>query len=274
MFDLDQHIKEWRHQLLQRESVALTEVDELEGHLRDTVEELSLTVQPDEAFLLATRRVGSPDAIALEFSKINGARTWTRRTQWMLAGYLVISLGLGLIGTVSHAAMMFAAYLGTPFWLAGAFSSLGIVVSIVTMMYFAWGVANGRSLGMQKIASRFANYAKTGRKLWVVATVLLLLVAKTGIGALSSIFCSQVFSAEQIGIAAALFSVTGWTGSLILFGSIATLLCWLVNYDGEPRRLSQSKMLIAAALVAVLLPVTCGLVLAGMPYLFGPRFSI
>ena len=60
MFDLDQHIKEWRHQLLQRESVALTEVDELEGHLRDTVEELSLTVQPDEAFLLATRRVGSP----------------------------------------------------------------------------------------------------------------------------------------------------------------------------------------------------------------------
>jgi hypothetical protein len=274
MFDLDAHIRDWRHQLLQHESVAPSEVDELESHLRDTVEELSTALEPDEAFLLATRRVGSPDVVALEFSKINGARTWTRRAQWMLAGYLVMSLGLGMIGAFSYAAMMFAAYLGMPFWIAGAFSSLGIVISIVTMMYFAWSVTNGNSLGLQKIASKFANYAKTGRKWWVVTAVLLLLIAKTGAGALSSIFFRQAFGPEQFGVVATLSSTAGWTSSLILFGSMAALLCWLVNQDGENRRLTQSKMLFAAAIVAVLIFATYGLVLAGMPYLYGSKFAI
>ena len=273
MFDLEQHIQNWRQQLLQHESVEPTEIRELESHLRETVDELLAIVEPNEAFLLATRRVGSPDAIALEFSKINGARTWTRRTQWMLVGYLAISLGLGLIGTFSKGAVWFATYLGAPIWIAGAFSSLGIIVGVMTLMYFTWSVTYGNALGMQTIASRFANHAKSGHR-WrlvaaVLSVVLSVVIAKSGL----TMFASQFLPPEQFAISSILSSMTNWTGSLIVFGTIAALLCWLINQDGDSTRQSPSRMLIAAALVAVLLVVTYGLVIAGLPYVYGPAFS-
>lgn len=278
MFDLEQHIEDWRRQLLQRESVAPTEVEELESHLRETVDELVAIVEPDEAFLLASRRVGSPDAIALEFSKINGARTWTRRTQWMLAGYLVLSLGLGFLGAISRGGMLLATGLGAPFWIAGAISCLGLVGGIFAMMYWAWSVTNGNSLGLQTFASRIANYAKTSRRWWVVFAVLFLIISNAGISFLSTMYSAWFLGPQQLGTVAVLSSMTSWTGSLILFGSITTLLCWLINHDGrsddQRGSLTQSKMLIAAALVAVLVFATYGLALAGMPLLYGPQFAI
>ena len=266
MFNLEQHIDDWRQQLLQRESVAQTEVDELESHLRESIDELSSNVEPDEAFLLATRRVGSPDAIALEFSKINGARTWCRRTQWMLAGYLVLSLGLGLLGSFSHGLMMFATFLGVPIWIAGAFSSLSLAGAIFAMMYWASSVTNGNSLGVQTFVSRVANYAKTGRKWWVVAGVLSLMTLSTSITYLSSYFLCFV-DAQQMGKVAMLTTLTSWTSSLILFGSITTLLCWLINHDRDSQ--NRPKMLFAGTLVAVLVFATYGLAIAGMPTIFG-----
>lgn len=274
MFDLEQHIEDWRGQLLQRESVAPTEVEELESHLRETVDELAAVIEPDEAFLLATRRVGSPDAIALEFSKINGARTWTRRTQWMLAGYLVLSLGLGFLGAISRGGMLLATGLGAPFWIAGAISCLGLVGGIFAMMYWAWSVTNGNSLGVQGFASRIASYAKTRRRWWVVAAVLFLLISKAGIGFLSTMYSAWFLGDQQLGTVAALSTLTGLTSSLILFGAITTQLCWLVNHDGQRGSPSRSRMLITATLVAVLVFATYGLTLAGMPLLFGPQFAI
>jgi hypothetical protein len=274
MFDLEQHIEDWRHQLLQGESVALTEVEELESHLRETVDELAAMIEPDEAFLLATRRVGSPDALALEFSKINGGRTWMRRTQWMLAGYLVLSLGLGLIGSISHGAMLLATGFGVPYWVAGASSCLGLVGVILSMMYWAWSVTNGSSLGAQTWVSRIGNYCKTKRRWLVVAAVLLLLVSKAGISALSTLLSVQYLGPEQLGFIAALSTLSGWTGSIILFGAITTLLCWLVSQDGQHGSPSRTSMLTAATLVAVLVFATYGLTLAGMPLLLGPQYAI
>ena len=88
MFDLDQQVQGWRSQLLHSESVSSSEVDELESHLRDSVDKLGRgELSTEEAFWVACRRVGSAETLALEFTKINGARTLSRRAQWMLAGY-------------------------------------------------------------------------------------------------------------------------------------------------------------------------------------------
>jgi len=274
MFDLEQHIEDWRHQLLQQESVAPTEVEELESHLRESVDELAAVVEPDEAFLLATRRVGSPNAIALEFSKINGARTWMRRTQWMLAGYLVLSLGLGFIGAISHGAMLLATVLGVPLWVAGAISCLGLVGGILAMMYWAWNVTNGNSFGAQTFASRVANYAKTKKRWWVVVAVLFLLVSKASIRYLSLGLSASFLEPEHFGSIAILTTLTGWTSSLILFGAITTLLCWLVKQDGQRGSPPRTRMVTAATLVAVLVFATYGLTLAAMPILYGPQYAL
>ena len=273
MFDLEKQIKDWRQQLLQRESVGAADVDELESHLRETVEELGSVVRPDEAFLLASRRVGSPDAIALEFSKINGARTWTRRTQWMLAGYLVMSFGLGLLGTLSRGAMTLAAMLDMPVWLAGAFSSLSLVVGILAVLYWVWSVTNGNSLGVQRLALRFANYAKTGKRWWFVAGVLLVLILKSVIGQWSYAAAARFLQPKQMSAVWALAATSGWVGNLIFFGTLAALLCWLIKHDGESGSLTRSKAMTIAVLVAVLVFVAYGLVLASMPALFGSHYS-
>ena len=97
MFDLTRRIRQWREGLAQREAFRPTDLDELEGHVRDSVERLASSgLSEEEAFLLALHRLGRADALSVEFSKSNGAIVWSRRLLWMLVGYLVIPLLLAI----------------------------------------------------------------------------------------------------------------------------------------------------------------------------------
>lgn len=60
MKDLDVRIAQWREPLLRNGSFYADEVDELESHLRESVDGLVKTgLSEDEAFLVAARRLGS-----------------------------------------------------------------------------------------------------------------------------------------------------------------------------------------------------------------------
>ncbi len=86
-FDLNRAIDNWRQHLSQSPSYRADNVEELESHLRDSIATLAGTrLSEEEAFLIATRRVGMTRALEPEFAKVNGKEIWLGRLLWMLVG--------------------------------------------------------------------------------------------------------------------------------------------------------------------------------------------
>jgi hypothetical protein len=111
VFDRDREVARWRAQLLEGDSLRPQDAEELEEHLRTTLEELEgIGLAPHEAFLVATRRLGSTEELRQEFVKLDGARPWMRRVRWMLLGYLAITVGLQLLRLTSDAVAMLALF--------------------------------------------------------------------------------------------------------------------------------------------------------------------
>lgn len=82
--ELETQFAEWRGYMGRRRAVRDADVDELEDHLRATVAELAdAGLRPDEAFLVAVKRMGSQDELSREFARVHSERLWK---QLVLAG--------------------------------------------------------------------------------------------------------------------------------------------------------------------------------------------
>ncbi len=74
---LEDQIAQWRAYLRRRQAIHAPDVEELEGHLRDQVTALTEAgLAPDEAFLVAVKRMGSLDALSREFAREHSERLW------------------------------------------------------------------------------------------------------------------------------------------------------------------------------------------------------
>lgn len=68
---------QWRQYVLRRRELQPSDADELEDHLRGSVDELvAAGLSPDEAFLVAVKRMGSLDDISREFAREHSERLW------------------------------------------------------------------------------------------------------------------------------------------------------------------------------------------------------
>ncbi|MEV4414664.1 permease prefix domain 1-containing protein [Catellatospora sp. NPDC049609] len=75
--DLEQQISEWRAYVRRRREMHQTDADELEDHLRDRINDLTEAgLHPDEAFLIAVKRMGSLDELSREFAREHSERLW------------------------------------------------------------------------------------------------------------------------------------------------------------------------------------------------------
>jgi len=82
--DLESQIAEWRSYVRRRSAVHEVDGEELEDHLRSMVGELTAAgLRPDEAFLVAVKRMGSLDELSREFAREHSDRLWK---QLVLAG--------------------------------------------------------------------------------------------------------------------------------------------------------------------------------------------
>jgi hypothetical protein len=101
MSSLNDLIKQWKKGLSGEESLQSDDLAELEQHLRNSVTELRRSgLNDEEAFLVASSRLGNAAALEMEFRKVNGGRVWQRRIFWMLAGYVGLLIFGKLIGGV------------------------------------------------------------------------------------------------------------------------------------------------------------------------------
>lgn len=75
--DTDARIAQWRAALTRSSAVTEADADELEEHLRDRMGDLEARgLEPDEAFLIAVKRLGATDAVTAEFAREHGDRLW------------------------------------------------------------------------------------------------------------------------------------------------------------------------------------------------------
>jgi type II secretory pathway component PulM len=74
---LEEQITQWRTYLRSRRAFHGSDIEELEGHLRDQLVALTEAgLSGDEAFLVAVKRMGSLDALSREFARAHSERLW------------------------------------------------------------------------------------------------------------------------------------------------------------------------------------------------------
>src|SRR5947208_8063107 len=74
---LEEQINRWRSYLRRRQAIHSVDVAELEDHLREQIAVLvDAGLAPNEAFLMAVKRMGNLDALSREFAREHSERLW------------------------------------------------------------------------------------------------------------------------------------------------------------------------------------------------------
>jgi hypothetical protein len=171
---LEQQIAQWREYLRRRQAFHGSDIEELEGHLRDQLTALTEAgLAGEEAFLVAVKRMGSLDALSREFARAHSERLWKQLViapgaadESAHTGHTEMLVVLGL-AVAAALAIKVPALFGfrlspdeevPPFYLRNA----SLFVLPLLTVYFVWkrgsGVANALWLALSFAAgSVFAN---------------------------------------------------------------------------------------------------------------------
>jgi hypothetical protein len=77
MFELESEIQAWKNHLSANSNLTEIDINKLESHLRDEIENLTVAgLSRDEAFLISVKRLGSVDAVSKEFAKVTTENLW------------------------------------------------------------------------------------------------------------------------------------------------------------------------------------------------------
>ena len=232
MFDIEAGIQRWRQALLATEALRAEHVDELEDHLRSEFEQLRvLTRAPvlseEEVFLIATRRLGRVDQLAVEFAKADPGAVWRRRWMWMLGGYLTIGFAGSLLATFS--VMLFgvaAAQERSGWW--GALYFAANLIGIAGLFALA------RSIGCARWALRLRTVC-TEKLLTATGLVLFTMVAMAAKAAVSPI-SRVIFTSDESGAYRRIGPSYLFYGQLVLWLTPFVFLALLIWRDRERLR--------------------------------------
>jgi hypothetical protein len=112
MFQLENAIHNWKDKLYQSNTLTHSDIEELETHLIDEVSALKdKGLSEEEAFYVASNRIGSVDLLSCEFAKVNFNTLWMKRIVWLLSGYIIISFAQKLISVfTTYITILFCGY--------------------------------------------------------------------------------------------------------------------------------------------------------------------
>ena len=113
MFDLESQIRKWRRHVQSVGALGTQDVEELESHLRDSIDELAERgVSVEEAFIVSIRRMGDAEELNHEFTKISTESVWRqllvpatdqearRKQRTEVAVVLALAILGGLLGKI------------------------------------------------------------------------------------------------------------------------------------------------------------------------------
>lgn len=135
---LEQQIAAWREYVERPDAISGRDVDELEDHLRDQIDRLAASgLAPDEAFLVAVKRMGGLDDLSREFAREHSERLWK---QLVIAEpepvatrsrALLLAIGLAVAAAV---AIKVPALFGIGFETGGDFYARNIAVLVLPFL--------------------------------------------------------------------------------------------------------------------------------------------
>jgi len=92
MFDLNEQIIKWRSQLEANEAYQKADIEELESHLLDEIDQLKKKdLNEEEAFWISAHRIGKLKDLNQEFHKVNSKYILKNRLLLFLGGYLFLT---------------------------------------------------------------------------------------------------------------------------------------------------------------------------------------
>jgi hypothetical protein len=102
--EISGQIDQWRQMMAARPGLSNDDVDELTDHLESEINDLRTAgLTPDEAFLIAVKRLGGQDAVSREYARVHSDRLWrqlmppsSRRPSNGLPTALLLAAGCGL----------------------------------------------------------------------------------------------------------------------------------------------------------------------------------
>ena len=144
MFQLENAITNWRNGLLDNQNLTNSNIDELEGHLRDEIDSLVLAgLNEEEAFMVSTHRMGDQQTVGAEFAKINPSLVWRRRTFWMFFGILVSMVVSGISHLCLQGSSTLLTWLGVNARCGGVnamLTHIGVFVGLILTVFVALGL--------------------------------------------------------------------------------------------------------------------------------------
>jgi hypothetical protein len=156
--ELEDQIGQWRQYVQRSQTIAPADVTEMEDHLRGQIDDLTGTgLAPDEAFLVAVKRMGSVDEISREFAREHAERLWKQLVLTGANGTASPGIGRNLLAALGFAIAAAVAVKSAATWLDGEVlgRNLGLIVLPFVTGYLAWT----RRLGLGAIAAVGATYA-------------------------------------------------------------------------------------------------------------------
>lgn len=169
MFELNQAIAEWRAGCAGQQTMTDTDLEELEGHLREEIDHLVLTgLSEEEGFLIATRRLGDTSTLSKEFAKVNTSEIWKRRTFWMLSGILISLLASSIAKVLSGGGSLLLSVMKLNPYVAGVIGSILYIIFFLLLLFLLF-------LGIRKVATRFYRKNKQASLLFNSAASIILL---------------------------------------------------------------------------------------------------
>ena len=195
MFQLEQRLQEWTERFGSTAVMRDCDIEELAQHVRDSIAALKAKgLDDEEAFLVATHRVGAAGALEEEFAKVNGGQIWGYHVFWMIAGALLYVVCSFLIATTGGVGQALAASAG------GGGSAIGCTsVAITALLWFGiafWLYRSSESASDKNWINRFLAQPR-GR--WLGIAVALLVPLSAWTNQVSQIALFMLTQAAEIG---------------------------------------------------------------------------
>jgi len=222
MRNLETLIENWREELSIQPPFTQENRDELEDHLRMSIETLEKSgLSEEEAFLIASRRMGSAQKLESEFGKNNTSERWTHYLQWMVTGILAFQ--------AFSMVWKFTAKLVSGYWLMTSKSVIasGIVFVVFAILFPAtlWmgvkAIITKKSILISDIPS---IWSKTG--LWIAMFMSVFILVPVGGMLFTSIAVDQL-SPQTYGNYSVLISGIDLISGILLPILGIILLKWL-----------------------------------------------
>ncbi len=141
MFNVDEHIQQWRRELNNAEVCHSSDLEELEIHLRDEMEGLGdKGLSDQEAFIVASRRLGDRANLVCEFAKVNTHTIFLKRLLWVCIGVLASLLIPKIAATFTQGVALGALKLGMTqsglYILIPSLQIITLMIGILAIVYF------------------------------------------------------------------------------------------------------------------------------------------